>query len=324
MSDCKPYHDKEWLVERYKGREMGVVEIAELCGCSQSTISYWLDKHGIDTRDVGGYEKDTKHRDKQYLKEKYVEEGLTTYEIAEECGCVDATVLRWLKKYGIETREGGADPEKMAADKRLTDFEWLYEQYVDCFKSSVQIADEIGCSHHSVLRWLDKHGIEKRCSGSKPGDPRLTDPEWLREQYKENGLLGKEIAEKCDLGASNVSSWLKKHGIETEYRSPTGEDHPHWNGGNYPYGAGWTEAKRRSVRQRDDYVCQDGTCSVTQSKHKEIYNEKLHVHHLKKARDVDDPAERNAKENLITLCRDCHRRWEKIADAGLVPQVADD
>lgn len=324
MSDEKRYRDSEWLRQQYVLEEKGIVEIAEQCGCSRSTIHRWLENHNIERRALGGYDKKAKHRDERYLRKKYVGEGLTTYEIAEECGCVDATVLKWLKKHGIETREGGVDPEEVAADERLTDFEWLHEQYVDRYRSSLQIAEEIGCSPTSVLYWIDRHGIEKRSSGTKPADPRLVDAEWLREQYKEKELLCKEIANKCSVATTVVSSWLKKHGIETEYRSPTGEDHPHWNGGHYPYGAGWTEGKRRSVRERDGYVCQDGGCSVTQSEHKEIYNEKLHVHHLKKARDIDDPAERNAKENLITLCRDCHRRWEKIADAGLVPQVADD
>lgn len=324
MSDTKTYRDEQWLVDQYVSQRKGVVEIAKECGCSQSTVSYWLDKHGIDTRDVGGYEKDAKHRDESYLRKKYLEEGLTTYEIAEECGCVDATVLKWLKKHGIETRKATAIPENTAPDERLTNSEWLREQYVEEYRSSVEIADECECTPNSVLYWLDRHGIEKRSSGSKAADPRLTDASWLREQYIEKELLCKEIAEECDVGTSNVSAWLKKHGIETEYRSPVGEDHPHWNGGHYPYGAGWTEAKRRSVRERDGYACQDAACSVSQSEHREQYGEKLHVHHLRKARDVDDPLERNAKENLITLCRDCHRRWEKIADAGLVPQVADD
>jgi len=35
----------------------------------------------------------------------------------------------------------------------------------------------------------------------------------------------------------------------------------------------------------------------------------------------DDPEERNAAENLITLCRDCHQRWERMAEAGIRPQI---
>jgi 5-methylcytosine-specific restriction endonuclease McrA len=60
---------------------------------------------------------------------------------------------------------------------------------------------------------------------------------------------------------------------------------------------------------------------VTQSEHIDDHDTKLHVHHLKKARNVSDPEKRNAPENLITLCRDCHQKWEKMADAGLVPEL---
>lgn len=324
MSNEKKYRDEQWLVDQYVSQRKGVVEIAEECGSSQSTVSYWLDKHEIDTRSVGGYEKDAKHRDESYLRQKYVEEGLTTYEIAEECGCTDATVSNWLNKHNIETRQRTIRPEESAPDERLTDPEWLQSQYVDLGKSSVDIAEECHCSSNSVLYWLDRHGIEKRSCGQTVSDPRLTDGEWLRKQYLQKELTCKEIAKKCGCNSNTISSWLQRHGIETEYRSPVGEEHPNWNGGQYPYGTGWTDSKKRSVRARDGYTCQDAACSVSQPDHREKYGEKLHVHHLRKARDVDDPLERNAKENLITLCRDCHRRWEKIADAGLVPQVADD
>lgn len=102
----------------------------------------------------------------------------------------------------------------------------------------------------------------------------------------------------------------------------SGEKNPSWSGGRVPYGPGWNKRKRQQVRERDSYTCQNAGCSVTQEDHLNRYGEKLHVHHLKKARDIDDPEARNAKENLITLCCECHPQWEKIANAKLIPQFA--
>jgi 5-methylcytosine-specific restriction endonuclease McrA len=58
---------------------------------------------------------------------------------------------------------------------------------------------------------------------------------------------------------------------------------------------------------------------MSQSDHRTEYGQKLHVHHLEKARNVDDSEDRNSMENLITLCRDCHNGYEKFTGA-LKPQ----
>lgn len=50
---------------------------------------------------------DKPYHDKERLREKYVEEGLKLREIADEWDCSDATILRQLQNFGIETRERG-------------------------------------------------------------------------------------------------------------------------------------------------------------------------------------------------------------------------
>jgi len=201
---------------------------------------------------------------------------------------------------------------------KYRDEEWLREQYVNEGRSTYDIADECGCSSTTVNRWLEKHAIKTRPSSGLPPD-MLTDEGWLREQYVEEERSTRDIADECGCGSSTISRWLKRHGIGT--RSIEGEHNPRWNGGSQPYGLGWNASKRRAVRERDGYICQAPACSVTQDDHLDRYDERLHVHHLIKARDVDDPEERNAAENLITLCRDCHQRWERMAEAGIRPQI---
>jgi hypothetical protein len=83
-----------------------------------------------------------------------------------------------------------------------------------------------------------------------------------------------------------------------------------WKGGEYVYGPGWTRNKRVRIRERDENECQ--ICGMTNEQHYERYGWALEVHHIRPARMFDDPRKRNADENLISLCRDCHARWEGI------------
>lgn len=255
-----------------------------------------------------------KYRDEKWLREQYVEKKNSTHEISEMCGCAHTTILTWLEKHDIKTRK--RVPE---VDPRLKNGEWLRQQYLEEVKSTHEIAELCDCSHSVVLTHLEKHEIEKRERTEKTVSSRLKDEQWLREQYVEKGLSTTEIGDLCDVSQRTACRWLDRHGIETRGKDNPGEENPNWKGGPVPYGSGWGTQKRQSVRERDGYECV--RCGIKQSQHKDDYGQKLHVHHLIKARDVEDPEERNAAQNLITLCRDCHRRWEKIADAGLVPQL---
>jgi ribosomal protein L31 len=93
-----------------------------------------------------------------------------------------------------------------------------------------------------------------------------------------------------------------------------GEDSPHWEGGSdrIDYGLGWNEKKRHTVRERDDFECQE--CGLTQEENIEEYGKKLNVHHITHAREFDDPHERNDPKNLTTLCNSCHIRIEYSDD----------
>lgn len=46
----RDYRDEETLRDLYHGRGMTTREIADHFGCSNGTISRWLDRHGIETR----------------------------------------------------------------------------------------------------------------------------------------------------------------------------------------------------------------------------------------------------------------------------------
>jgi len=325
MTTEAKYQDEEWLREQYVANWKGTTEIAEECGCHASTVRRWIKKHDIELR-KGQPKTDKRLGDADWLHKQYVEKGMWCEEIAEECGCAVSTVYEWLCKHSIETRGKGGGKERirenMVADDRLLDGDWLREQYIEKRMSCIKIAKECGCSNTAVQEWLSRHDIEIQPDLIHAADERLIDADWLREEYIEKQRSGYDISEELHCGVKTVYNWLNRHDIEIQFNGrPAGSDHGMWKGGHTSYGPGWNESKRQAVRERDNHTCQDPNCSLTQTEHLDKYEQKLHVHHLRKARDVDDPEERNAKDNLITLCQDCHWRWEKIADTGLVPQV---
>lgn len=328
-SSDKRLGDEQWLREEYLEQEKTTREIANEIGVHQSTVGRWLNRHGIETTQGSSTPIDSRLSDGQWLREQYVEQKRTVQDIADICGCARYTAHRKLIAQGIEIRSPGPSLEGNIPDERLADKEWLREQYADKKRSMADIAEQCECHKRTVGKWLHRHNIDVPEGGNQsPADQRLTDTDWLREQYIESENSMPEIANEIGCSVYAVFCWLNRHGIET--RGPgshdglSGENHPQWKGGYFPYGAGWTEEKRRTVRERDNFTCQEPNCTVTQEEHVDQHGERLHVHHLRKARDVDDPEKRNAKKNLITLCRGCHARWEKIADIGLVPEVVRD
>lgn len=88
------------------------------------------------------------------------------------------------------------------------------------------------------------------------------------------------------------------------------EEHPMWKGGAAPYGVGWNEEKRESVRERDGYKC--AICGMGSEEHYSEYDMALHVHHIVPAREFDNPEPRNDMDNLVSLCLPCHMKYEGL------------
>lgn len=107
-----------------------------------------------------------------------------------------------------------------------------------------------------------------------------------REKARINGL-GKKQSEEL-----KIKRGIYKRGIES----------PNFKGeislGIYP--EYWTETLRRSIRERDNYVCQ--LCSLIQG------DITFSVHHIDYDKKNCNPT------NLITLCRSCHTKTNNKRD----------
>jgi len=90
---------------------------------------------------------------------------------------------------------------------------------------------------------------------------------------------------KKKIGLANTGRYLKEKGSN-------------WQGGKSfeAYGYDWTNTLRRSIRERDGYICQMKGCNKIQG------DETHSIHH------IDYDKQNNNPENLITLCRSCHSK----------------
>ena len=79
-----------------------------------------------------------------------------------------------------------------------------------------------------------------------------------------------------------------------------GENNPAWKGGASlePYGEGFTERLKESIRERDGFKCQ--LCGMTQEQCIEEFDCTLDVHHIDYCKTNHSP------NNLISLCHSCH------------------
>jgi len=180
MSKSRSYRDEEWLREQYRDCRRSSLDIAEECSVTAPTICKWLNRHGIEIRSsreqVDNYSdkeawkasmsetktdgKSKQLQDENWLRERYVEDDLSTYDIAELTDVSRPTVTNWLRHHGIEVANPGpANPGDVA---RLTDADWLREQYVEKQRPTTSIADQLDVDHRTVRSYLCDHGIEIR------------------------------------------------------------------------------------------------------------------------------------------------------------------
>ena len=144
---------------------------------------------------------------------------------------------------------------------------------------------------------------------------------WLGKRLSEKHK--QKIGEGVVKNENVINSWFKKgdkghlgfqHSIKTKKKmsllklgkpSPMQkEKHWNWKGGISfePYTIEWTFGLKKSIKERDFYICQ--LCKTSDD---------LCVHHI-------DYNKKNCKENnLITLCRSCNvkvnynrKKWQKL------------
>lgn len=273
VQQCK-YQDQSWLREKYWEEGMSLSEMAELCDVTPPTIRNWMEEYDIErrsSRKPQAGDPEPKHRDEEWLREKYVEEGKSQAEIADLCDVSQPTIGKWLREYGFDT--GSCGNSKL--DERLDDEDWLREKYVEKKISASRIARLLGCSSQTVRRKLRRADIEIRT-----GSEKMTEEV---KQMLSDAHSGKTIPEEVRRKMS------ESHTREGEETDTTWRQTVDW------------KIARESVIRRDAEKCT--LCGMSRSEHQDEYGRDIHVHHVT---PVSVGGSKFDPFNLETLCSGCH------------------
>ena len=98
------------------------------------------------------------------------------------------------------------------ADKKLYDYDWLYEQRYTLKKSKDQIAEEIGTSSVAVSNAIKRFDMAPVRYNETSSDvkAKLIDKELLQRLY-DTGMTWEEVAKEIGCDVSTLFVYLKKH-----------------------------------------------------------------------------------------------------------------
>jgi len=143
----------------------------------------------------------------------------------------------------------------------------------------------------------DKHYCDKKCMYKDRENDVEKECEMCGEKFKSpKSKKQKYCSRKC----------------YADYRSENivAENHPQWKENyRYYYGTNW-EKQREKARKRDDYKCV--VCGKTKEKTED--GKLPHIHHIKPIREFKNVEEANKLENLVSLCREHHLKYEGKTD----------
>jgi transcriptional regulator with XRE-family HTH domain len=134
---------------------------------------------------------DTRYRDESWLRQKYVDKGLTQKEISNMCGVGKRTISEWCNKFDIDTGNSG---RRSVEDERYKNEEWLREKYVEEKMSNREIGELCGVEETTIRQFRNKFGIDGR---SIKEATRLALGEYVpyftNKRQTENNSLGHEM-----------------------------------------------------------------------------------------------------------------------------------
>lgn len=200
--------------------------------------------------------------------------------VADEFGCHETTIVKWMKKHEIEaerTYDGEEVPCSNCGDT-LERAPWRIESRDNHF-----------CDYDCHREWQGEHTHGE--NNYNWVDPIEMDCEWCGTKFQFENKYEDE-RRFCSLDCAN----------EWKSSSMLGEDHHNWTGGSHYwyYGSNWKD-KREEVISRDT-VCR--CCGHDGSERR------LEVHHIIPIRTFEIPEEANTLDNLLLLCTFCHGRVE--------------
>lgn len=168
-------------------------------------------------------------------------------------------------------------------------------------ESSIERNENTFCSQKCNNQWRKSLSVEEQ--PHYQGGGVSVDCHFCGERNIKT--VKKKRANKQDKFFCNFDC-LGKHN-ERRY---SGEGNPNYKGGDWEHnyrGHNWAIV-RNSVRERDDYTCQN--CDSGRDELGQIPD----CHHIKPEHTFDDRTDAHYEENLVLLCRYCHNKFDNLCE----------
>lgn len=292
---------------------------------------------------------DSPWRDKETLQKLYVENGLSAAAIGEQLGCTDVTVLDWLDRHNIPTRnrdpptmEGEDNPRFVTKEEIIDDYKRLSEElgktpsqqeYNDQgdytwsairghFEGMGDLQDAAGLERHRhgrVMLECESCGEEYSEKHAKKDTSRFCSREcsdrWKSEAYQGEGNPNEYNREEftCEwCGEKETGPSHKKNRFCSQSCMIEWRSRE-FSGEGHPRYKGGKDVDRGPSwerRKRKAKERDNHQCQQCGADQKEA--SQLHVHHIIPFEEfgIENHREANRLQNLITLCASCHSNTE--------------
>lgn len=288
-----PWQDRETLYRLYVKQGLSTADIGEQLGCTGTTISDWLDRHNIETRDP----------DPPTMTGEDHPRSVTRHELIED--------------YRNVAEDLGKTPSQEEYNHHEDSYTWSAIR--GHFDSMGDIQDTAGLERLRKGRVdieCDICGDEFNVKHARKDTRRFCSDEchtkWRKEAYsgENNHNYKEDIESTCEWCEEIYTTRAYKEDSTRfcsqecmiEWRTDeimSGENHPRWkDNDDYYRGPNW-HRQREKARDRDGNECRN--CGSA---------DQLSVHHIKPYESFEDHEEANKLQNLITLCKSCHHQLE--------------
>lgn len=164
---------------------------------------------------------------KDALYERYIEQGKTAKEIADEFGVTPTAVYNACYKFGFKrSRESGGNAGVKGKDYRnLFPKNILHELYIVQNKTIEQTAEALHTNTSVVYKLLHEYGIKKsRAAYNKGRCPSKSELKKLMKRYDNNASA---IAKHMGVTRMTVYNWIRQNGLSTNREQQSSRDKLH-------------------------------------------------------------------------------------------------
>jgi transposase len=220
---------EEYLRREYIENKKSTVEIGKIIGMHPRNINTWLKKFEIPIKSPSEayftkYDLDIEKPSDEQLRKWYVDEKMSSKEIAEIVGVHYSSIVNWLKKANIlrrnaseakilsNTKKGTCKRKKKISDEKLC------RLYIEERKSTNEIGKILNVSGTTVLKWLKDAGVPIRNQyeaklAQHHKEIERPSAEQLRKWYVEEKMNTYEIGKLVGVSYSLINKWLREANI---------------------------------------------------------------------------------------------------------------